>query len=127
MICIATQSSTIALSLAALSAITSPASAETNDAQQTDSTIVVTGEREPGDFIVTSEDLERTSANTLEDIFANESSVAVGGGTATAQKIYVRGFEDVMLNVTVDGAQSPGELYHHQARLQLEPDFIKTI
>lgn len=127
MIRYATQSSTIALGLVALGGLSAPVAAQTIDGEDAADTIIVTGEKEPGDFIVSSEDLDRTSANTLEDIFANESSVAVGGGSATAQKIYVRGFEDVMLNVTIDGAQSPGELYHHQARVQVEPDFIKTI
>lgn len=90
-------------------------------------TIVVVGEREPGNVFLGSEDFERMQADTLQDIFSNESSIAVGGGSVAAQKIYVRGFEDVMLNVTFDGAQSPGELYHHQARVQLEPEFIKSI
>jgi hemoglobin/transferrin/lactoferrin receptor protein len=39
----------------------------------------------------------------------------------------VRGFEDVLLNVTLDGAPQAGELYHHQGRLQLEPEFIRSI
>ncbi|WP_045855532.1 TonB-dependent receptor domain-containing protein [Teredinibacter purpureus] len=96
-------------------------------AQESIETVLVVGEREPGNMLLDDEALQRIQAATLEDIFSNQSSVAVGGGSATAQKIYVRGFEDVMLNVTVDGAQSPGELYHHQARVQLEPEFIKRI
>ncbi len=91
-------------------------------------TVEVIGQRmEPGNMVVSGEELMRQQASSLEDIFANQSSVAVGGGSVTAQKIYVRGFEDVMLNYTVDGAQSPGELYHHQGRVQIEPDFIETI
>ena len=90
-------------------------------------TIVVTARREPGNLLLSGDQLQATQASRLADIFANESSVAVGGGSTVAQKIYVRGFEDVMLNVTVDGAQSPGELYHHQARVQLEPEFIKSL
>ncbi len=90
-------------------------------------TILVVGEREPGNLLLNAEALRRTQATTLEDMFSNESTIAVGGGSALAQKIYVRGFEDVMLNVTVDGAQSPGELYHHQSRVQLESEFIKYV
>lgn len=117
----------VASLLCATALYAAPAIAQDADQDDGGEAIIVTGEKEPGDLIVDAEELERTSANSLEDIFANESSIAVGGGSATAQKIYVRGFEDVMLNVTVDGAQSPGELYHHQGRVQLEPDFIKTI
>ncbi len=87
----------------------------------------VLGEREPGDLNMDAAQIERLQAVDLSDLFSNQSTIAVGGGSAVAQKIYVRGFEDTMLNVTVDGAQQIGELYHHQARLQLEPEFIKTI
>jgi len=90
-------------------------------------TMVVTAEREPGNLVLTSDDFARTQAMSLEDMFANQSTIAVGGGVPVAQKVYVRGFEDVMLNVTVDGAQAPGELYHHQGRIQLEPEFIKVV
>lgn len=97
-----------------------------DDAEQIDEIIVI-GEREPGNLFLSSDDFSRSQATTLEDLFAFESSISVGGGSPAAQKIYVRGFEDVMLNVTIDGAQSPGELYHHQARVQLEPEFIKSV
>ncbi len=93
--------------------------------------IVVTGvrvtEAEPGNLILTDRDLSRVQASTLASFLSNQSTVAVGGGSPVAQKVYVRGFEDVMLNVRIDGAQNAGELYHHQARLQLEPEFIKQI
>lgn len=88
---------------------------------------VVKAEREPGNLVLDDLEIQKIQAVDLEDLFANESNIAVGGGSAVSQKIYVRGFEDTMLNVTVDGAQQIGELYHHQARVQLEPDFIKTI
>lgn len=89
--------------------------------------IVVTAEREPGNFIIDREDIELTEASDLSGLFSHQSGVAVGGGAAVAQKLYVRGFEDTMLNVTVDGAQQPAELYHHQSRVQIEPEFIKSI
>lgn len=101
--------------------------AEEAEAAEYIETIVVVGEREPGNLFLDAELLSRTQAATLEEMFSNESTIAVGGGSAVAQKIYVRGFEDVMLNVTVDGAQTPGELYHHQARIQLEPEFLKQV
>lgn len=90
-------------------------------------TVLVTARREPGNLLVSGDQLRTIQAKSLEDIFSFESSVAVGGGSTVAQKIYVRGFEDVLLNVTVDGAQSPGELYHHQGRVQIEPEFVKTL
>lgn len=87
----------------------------------------VQSELEPGNIAMDSLQIERLQPNDLSELFSNQSTLAVGGGSSVAQKIYVRGFEDTLLNVTVDGAQQIGELYHHQARLQLEPEFIKTI
>ncbi|MBC2605756.1 TonB-dependent receptor domain-containing protein [Pelagicoccus albus] len=87
----------------------------------------VKAESEPGDLAMDALQIERLQANDLAELFSNQSTLSVGGGSAVAQKIYVRGFEDTMLNVTIDGAQQIGELYHHQGRLQLEPEFIKTI
>ena len=116
----------VAVGLAAFAASLAAAqSPEPNDDSIDE--ILVVAEREPGNLFLSGDDFSRLQASSLEDLFANESTIAVGGGSVTAQKIYVRGFEDVMLNVTIDGAQSPGELYHHQARVQLEPEFLKTI
>ncbi|MET0337758.1 MAG: TonB-dependent receptor, partial [Caulobacter sp.] len=44
-----------------------------------------------------------------------------------AQKIYVRGLEDSMLNVTVDGAPQRGTLFHHIGRVSIEPELLKTV
>lgn len=87
----------------------------------------VTAEREPGNILLGRDEIERTHATDLAQLFSHQSTLAVGGGAPVAQKIYVRGFEDLLLNVTLDGAPQAGELYHHQGRLQLEPDFIKRI
>lgn len=89
--------------------------------------VVVTAEREPGNFAIDRDEIELTQAADLGDLLSNESGVAVGGGSTVAQKVYVRGFEDTLLNVTVDGAQQPAELYHHQTRVQVEPEFIRSI
>lgn len=89
--------------------------------------IVVEAEREPGNFVIDAEEVQFIQASDLSDLLSDESGVAVGGGSTVAQKIYVRGFEDTLLNVTIDGAQQPGELYHHQTRVQIEPEFIESI
>lgn len=53
---------------------------------------------------ITPEELKNYQANDLEDIFRYTPSVTVGGSLGIAQKIFVRGMEDSMVNVTVDGA-----------------------
>ncbi len=74
---------------------------------------------------VTDEDLERIQATTLADIFSQDPSISVGGGISAAEKIYVRGIEDKMLNVKVDGATQAGYLSHHQGQYSIEPALLK--
>ena len=102
------------------------ADAGNDKAKQLDKVVVV-GEREPGNFRIDAGEIDLTQASNLGDLLSNQSGVAVGGGAPVAQKLYVRGFEDTLLNVSIDGAQQSAELYHHQARVQVEPEFIRSI
>ncbi|EDY81722.1 TonB-dependent receptor domain protein [Verrucomicrobiia bacterium DG1235] len=74
---------------------------------------------------VTAEDLERLQASDLSDIFSQDPSIMVGGGISAAEKIYVRGIEDKMLNVSIDGATQAGYLSHHQGQYSIEPELLK--
>jgi len=76
---------------------------------------------------ITSEQLEKYQANDLEDIFRHTPSVTVGGSLGIAQKIYVRGLEDSMLNVTVDGAPQTSTLFHHIGRVAIEPELLESV
>lgn len=71
--------------------------------------------------------LEAYQASDLEDVFKHDPDVRVGGSFATAQKIYLRGIEDTNLNVTIDGAQQSGYLFHHQGRVGVEPELLKRV
>lgn len=76
---------------------------------------------------ITPQDLEKYQANDLADIFRLIPSVSVGGSLGIAQKIYIRGLEDTLLNVTVDGAPQTGTLFHHIGRISVEPDLLKEV
>lgn len=73
------------------------------------------------------EAIEMTQAATLADLFRTVPSVSVGGGVGIAQKIYVRGLEDSLLNVTVDGAPQRGTLFHHVGRVSIEPELLESV
>lgn len=79
------------------------------------------------DIELTREDIELSQANDLADLFRATPSVMVGGSIGIAQKIYVRGLEDSLLNVTVDGAPQRGTLFHHIGRVSLEPELLETV
>ena len=65
-------------------------------------TVVVVGSTTNVD--ISSDDMQRRQANDLDDVFRLTPSVTVGGSVGIAQKVYIRGLEDTLLNVTVDGA-----------------------
>ncbi len=88
-------------------------------------TVVVVGA--PTNTVVTPRDLEMIQANDLADVFRHTPSVSVGGSLGLAQKIYIRGMEDTLLNVTVDGAPQTGTLFHHIGRVSVEPELLKKV
>ena len=103
-------------------AATPPASAETGEAM---TQVVVVGALTSES--ITRKDIEVRQVNDLTDLFRYVPSVTVGGAVGIAQKIYVRGLEDHLLNITVDGAPQRGTLFHHVGRVSIEPDLLKTV
>ncbi|MFN3986018.1 MAG: TonB-dependent receptor domain-containing protein [Rhodocyclaceae bacterium] len=71
--------------------------------------------------------LARYQATDLEDVFASQPEVGVGGGHGIAQKVYVRGIEDTLVNVSVDGAALVGQVFHHTGRIGIEPELLKRV
>ena len=112
---------------AALVALASgAASAQQNDeAERVEDTVVVVGQTT--NVLIDSDQIEQFQANDLADIFRQTPSVSVGGSLGIAQKVYVRGLEDTLLNVTVDGAPQTGTLFHHIGRVQIEPELLKEV
>lgn len=79
------------------------------------------------DVAIDRAEIERSQANDLADLFRAVPSVAVGGSLGIAQKIYVRGLEDSLLNVTIDGAPQRGTLFHHVGRVSIEPELLESV
>ncbi|GAA5136331.1 TonB-dependent receptor domain-containing protein [Thalassotalea piscium] len=76
---------------------------------------------------ITPDQLNKYQANDLADIFRQTPSVTVGGSLGVAQKVYVRGLEDSMVNVTVDGAPQTSTLFHHIGRVSIEPELLQSV
>lgn len=76
---------------------------------------------------VTSEAVQTRAARSLGEMLRDETAVSVGGGAAIAQKLYIRGMEDSMLNTTLDGASQSGRAFHHQSRLLIDPELIQRV
>ncbi|MBB6523626.1 TonB-dependent receptor [Pseudoteredinibacter isoporae] len=89
-------------------------------------TIVVVGEAT--NALITTQELEAYQANDLEDVFKLTPSISVGGGASgITQKVYVRGLEDALINVTVDGSPQTSTLFHHIGRVTIDPDLLKEV
>ena len=97
---------TFKLSPIALSLLLTSHSAFSSDDTEV---IEVTGHQiHTGDVTITADDLDKRQAQDLNDIFRGDAEVSVGGSSGISQKIYVRGLEDTMLNISVDGAEQSG-------------------
>ncbi|WP_197668826.1 MULTISPECIES: TonB-dependent receptor domain-containing protein [unclassified Halomonas] len=79
------------------------------------------------DSVVEEGTLERYQADDLGDIFDQDPQVNVGGALGIAQKLYLRGIEDPLLNVTIDGASQSGSLFHHTGRIGVDPALLKRV
>jgi hemoglobin/transferrin/lactoferrin receptor protein len=76
---------------------------------------------------VSEEDLRRRDPADLQDVFAGETSVSVGGSLAINQKVYVHGVEEVQLAVTVDGGRQNNKVFHHNATTLMDPSLLKVV
>lgn len=106
---------------------TSPEQTEQRPTQGTSvESIVVVGRAT--NALVTAEDLDNFQASDLADVFLMIPAISVGGGASgIAQKIYVRGLEDSLINVRVDGAPQTSTLFHHIGRVTIDPDLLKEV
>jgi len=114
------------LALAISLTLTSVSSYADDKKSKTDvESIVIVGQTT--NTVITPEELDKYQANDLADIFRSVPSVSVGGSLGIAQKVYIRGMEDTLLNVTVDGAPQTGTLFHHIGRVSIDPELLKEV
>jgi hemoglobin/transferrin/lactoferrin receptor protein len=91
-------------------------------------TIVVIGEATGGlDNLISQEELEKSQASDLSEIFRHDPNVSVGGPVSMGQKIYVRDIGEDLLNISVDGAEQASGIFHHAGRVAIEPELLKHV
>lgn len=77
---------------------------------------------------ISGEYLQRIQAIDMKDIFVNLPSVAVGGGGANAQRLYLRGVEGSNLNISIDGAKQGRSLFQHRGNAgSIDPGLLKQV
>lgn len=77
--------------------------------------------------VITAEQIDADQPQTMKQLFQNDPSVAVAGGSIASQKFYVNGIDQAKLNVTVDGAPQQTTIWHHNGNLMLDPQFLKGV
>lgn len=107
---------------------TAQAQASTEPAETTLPAVRVKAQSVKPTEVVDAKGLGDTQAKDAREVLQSVPGVSVGGGgNAIAQKIYVRGLEDTLLGVTLDGAPQGGYLYHHQGRVLVDPALLKSV
>lgn len=76
---------------------------------------------------VDNKELAQRQARDLKEMFQGQSALSVGGSLGVAQKLYLHGIEELLLNVALDGAIQSGSMFHHIGRLTLEPELVRSI
>ncbi|GAA3924223.1 TonB-dependent receptor domain-containing protein [Litoribacillus peritrichatus] len=79
------------------------------------------------DRLITTEELEKIQANDLADIFRLDPQINASGSVGMGQKIYLRNIGEDALNISVDGAEQAGAIFHHSGRVAVEPDLLKQV
>lgn len=73
------------------------------------------------------ESIKERQATDLKEAFAQDASVSVGGASINTQKLYIRGMEDRLFNVSLDSANQYGNIFHHQGNVFIDTFMIKSI
>lgn len=92
--------------------------------------VVVTGQAQQPDpqvHNVDTERLKRALARDLRDVFETEPSVTAGNGSRNGMKVFLRGIDDLNLNLQIDGARQGANLFHHQGRVDIDPFLLKRV
>ncbi|MDO6574968.1 Plug domain-containing protein, partial [Staphylococcus pasteuri_A] len=76
---------------------------------------------------INQEQISSTQANDMADIFSQDAAVSAGGSVQMSQKIYVRNIGADNLNITLDGAEQAGAVFHHAGRISIEPELLKQV
>ena len=64
---------------------------------------------------------------TLKESLIEKPEINVGGSTASSQKVFVNGIEEMNLNVQIDGARQSNNVWHHNGSTLIDPQILKAV
>jgi len=80
-----------------------------------------------GSLDIKEEEIERQNPSTMKDVFRGQTAIKSSGGAAIAQKTYVFGIEESLLNVTIDGARQNKSAFHHTGNVLIDPSLLEAV
>lgn len=120
--------SLLALAVSSVMASQSAIAQEQEEKIHETAMIEVKGQATSGlDSLILEEDLQKTTASDLGEIFKLDPQITAGGGTRMGQKLYLRNIGEDGLNISVDGAEQAGGIFHHSGRVAVEPELLKQV
>ncbi|MCV6611759.1 MAG: TonB-dependent receptor [Amphritea sp.] len=78
-------------------------------------------------FSLSDDDIALKQADHLSDLLREQPGVDIGGAHSLNQRINIRGFQDLDLDVTIDGARQNNFMYHHAGNLLINADILKAV
>lgn len=73
------------------------------------------------------DEIEFKQADHLSDLLRNQPGVDIGGAHSLNQRINIRGFQDLDLEITIDGARQNNFMFHHAGNLLINADILKAV
>ncbi|GGE37866.1 TonB-dependent receptor [Primorskyibacter flagellatus] len=80
-----------------------------------------------GNTQISEEEIEERNAQTIADVFDGQTKITASGGAPIAQKVFVHGIEESLLNVTIDGARQNKSAFHHVGNVLIDPSLLKQV
>lgn len=80
-----------------------------------------------GNTEISEEEIADRNAQSIAEVFDGQTEITASGGASVAQKVFVHGIEETMLNVTIDGARQNKSAFHHVGNVLIDPQLLKRV
>ncbi|MGM0623801.1 MAG: TonB-dependent receptor domain-containing protein [Campylobacterota bacterium] len=74
------------------------------------------------------ESAKKSQPNDVSELLKKDVKIDVGGGSANAKRLYIRGISEALTSITVDGAKQSKDLHQHRGGLSnIDTELLKSV